>query len=215
VREVFVVSGTGTEVGKTWVTSRLLEELIARGVKATARKPVQSFDPTQGPTDADVLALACGVEPEVVCPADRSYPIPIAPPMAAEVLGRPRIAIADLVAETILPEEGIVLVEGVGGPRSPLAHDGDTIYLMKALPANGWILIADAGLGTINATFLSIEAFGSEPRAVFLNKTDEDDRLHALNRDWLVDRLTCPVVTSVDELCEAVHHARSTDMEVR
>lgn len=213
--EVLIVSGTATGVGKTWVTAEVVRTLRSRGVPATARKPVQSFAPDEGPTDAEVLGLAASVDEDVVCPPHRSYPAPMAPPMAAETLGRSRISIAELAAEVSLPQEGLVFVEGVGGPRSPLAHDGDTVDLMRALPATGWILVADAGLGSINATFLSIEAFGSEPRAVLLNRFDSETQLHALNRDWLVDRLTCPVVTTVDELCSVVHDARPTNMEVR
>lgn len=44
-QRLIVVVGTRTEVGKTWVTARLLRDLRASGRHVAARKPVQSFDP--------------------------------------------------------------------------------------------------------------------------------------------------------------------------
>src|SRR5688500_1494166 len=92
---VIVVTGTGTEVGKTWVTCRLAPHL-----DAVVRKPAQSFAPgDEGKTDADLLAEATGDDPYKVCLAERWYPVAMAPPMAAEVLGRKPPTIATLVNE--------------------------------------------------------------------------------------------------------------------
>ena len=106
-----LVCGTGTDVGKTWVCSRLLDELRRRGVTVAARKPAQSFDvdaagePRGGPTDAEVLAAASGEGPGAVCPPERSYRRAMAPPMAAEALGLPAFSVADLVGELRWPPE--------------------------------------------------------------------------------------------------------------
>src|SRR5207248_10256147 len=102
-RLVFV-TGTGTEVGKTWVAARLADALRATGRTVAARKPAQSFAPTEaGSTDAEVLAAATGEAPETVCPRHRWYEVAMAPPMAADALGRPTIKIADLAAEVTFP----------------------------------------------------------------------------------------------------------------
>ena len=126
------VVGTGTEVGKTWVASHLLRELQAEGVSVAARKPTQSFGPEDRTTDAHVLSAATGEEPTDVCPRHRWYTLPMAPPMAADALGRPPFTIADLALETVwpvpLPQIGVV--ETVGGVRSPQAIDGDAITLI-------------------------------------------------------------------------------------
>ena len=66
-----VVTGTGTEIGKTWVTAAALRALRARGIDAHGRKPVQSFAPGDPTTDATELAAAGGEHPEVVCPPHR------------------------------------------------------------------------------------------------------------------------------------------------
>src|SRR4051812_42586935 len=97
-RVTLVVVGTGTEVGKTWASCQLLEDARRRGVRVSARKPAQSFEGS-GPTDADLLGTASNEPAHDVCPSHRSYSVPMAPPMAAEVLQRPRIALDELLAE--------------------------------------------------------------------------------------------------------------------
>ena len=98
----------------------------------------------------------------------------MAPPMAAEALGRPPFTIADLVRELRWPHDpvGVGLVETAGGVRSPLAADGDCLALCGALGPDLVVLVADAGLGTINAVRLTIEALGAvgAPVVVVLNR---------------------------------------------
>ena len=185
---ILFVTGTGTEVGKTWFASRLITAWRGAGVEVVARKPAQSFEPGTGPTDADLLGAASGEDPRTVCPAHRWYEVPMAPPMAATVLGRPAITIAELVAECApAPAGAITLVEGAGGPRSPIAEDGDSIDLARALGAERVLLVADAGLGTINAVRLCLEALRGFPVLVALNRFDAGDDLHVRNRTWLLD----------------------------
>jgi dethiobiotin synthetase len=208
VTRVVVVTGTGTEVGKTWVGAALLRALRDRGEVVAARKPVQSFEPGAGPTDAEVLAAATGQEPEEVCPAARSYELAMAPPVAARDLGRPVPLLAELVREVRWPAGTTTgLVEGVGGPRSPLAGDGDTVDLAAALDPAAVVLVADAGLGTINAIRLCLPALAQWPTTVVLNRFDAADRIHATNRAWLEDEGVDPVV-GVEPLAERVVSAR-------
>ena len=195
-----VVTGTSTEVGKTWVTARVVESLRAGGREVSARKPVQSFEEGAGETDAEVLAAVSGESAETVCPRHRWYQLPLAPPIAAETLGRPPIALADLVRELRLPGDGLVFIEGVGGPRSPLADDGDTIELAEGVDADLIILVAGPELGTINATVLAAEAFGDRPLVVFLNRYDDAAADHVRNREWLDETSGLTVVTDLDTL---------------
>jgi dethiobiotin synthetase len=183
-----LVTGTGTEIGKTWWTAQLATALRAQGFVIAARKPVQSFVATDHSTDADVLAAATGEDPRDVCPPARRFEVPMAPPMAADVLGRPPFTIAELAAELAWPDACVVgLVEGAGGPRSPLAADGDTVDLVHALRPDFVVLVADAGLGTINAVLLSAAALDGEAVVVALNRFDPRDDLHVRNHQWLVD----------------------------
>jgi dethiobiotin synthetase len=181
------MAGTGTDVGKTWVAARVLRTLRGGGHSVAARKPAQSYGAGTSPeaTDAAVLAAASGEQPTEVCPPWRWYEVAMAPPMAADVLGRPPFTLADLAHELRWPEEvGVGVVETAGGVRSPLATDGDTVDLIGLLDPDLVLLVADAGLGTINAVRCSVGALPSPP-CVVLNRFDPSQDLHRRNLQWL------------------------------
>ena len=202
---LIVVAGTGTEIGKTWVGARLAEAVRAGGLRIAARKPAQSFQPGEGATDAEVLAGATSEDPETVCPRHRWYEVAMAPPMAADALGRPPIKIGDLAAEIEFPHGiDVGLVETAGGVRSPLAHDGDTVDLMALLKPDAVVLVADAGLGTINVVLLSYAALAPVPVHVFLNRFNAGDPLHAANRNWLIEHFGLDVSVDIDSLLERI-----------
>lgn len=200
------VAGTGTDVGKTWWAAAWLAAARAAGCAVTARKPVQSFAPGDDNTDADVLAATVGAAAADVCPPHRWYERPMAPPMAAAALGRPSFTIAQLAAETTaaVGRDGtLVLVEGVGGPRSPIATDGDNVDLAAALEPDAILLVADAGLGAINAVRLSAAAFTDrlvDTRLIVALNRFGTDRIHEANRAWLSDQDGFVVVVDPAEL---------------
>jgi dethiobiotin synthetase len=202
VPDVVVVSGTTTGVGKTWLAAALARALVLRSVPVHVRKAVQSFDPSEGETDAKILAAAAGAPAEVVCPPSLSFPVPLAPPIAAQVLGRPLPRLCDVLAALARPPEGILLVEGVGGPRSPLASDADTVRLAEALDAGAVVIAADPALGAISLVTMSVDAFGGRPASVFLNRFDPRDEVHATNRAWLAEHLRARVHTEVAALAD-------------
>jgi dethiobiotin synthetase len=205
-----LVCGTGTEVGKTWVAGRLLAELRSRGCSVSARKPAQSFDIDSegarlgGTTDAERLGMAAGEHPDEVCHPYRSYHRAMAPPMAAEALGLPPFTVADLVEEMAWPPDGVEvgLVEMAGGVRSPQAVDGDSTDLVVALAPEVVVLVADAGLGTINGVRLSMDALstvtgpmGGVRTVVVLDRFDGRHDIHRRNREWLAARHGYEVIT--------------------
>jgi dethiobiotin synthetase len=200
-RTLVFVSGTGTEVGKSWWTAATARELRTAGTTVAARKPVQSGEPG-AVTDAEVLAEATGEDPATVCPPRRTYPLAWAPPMAARELGEPGFTTADLAGGIEWPAGvGIGLVEGVGGPRSPIADDGDNVDLAHLLAPDVVVLVADAGLGTINAVRLSAGAFAGFPVVVALNRFG-DEPLHQRNREHLVAIDGFDVVTTPRDLAD-------------
>lgn len=217
--KVVVVAGTATEVGKTWVGAAVARELRDRGTTVAARKPAQSFEPADVEpggigTDADALAAATGEDAAAVCPPHRRYPVPMAPPMAADALGEPRITVAELAAEVASswPAAGvdIGLVELAGGTRSPAAHDGDGVDLARAVRPDVVVLVADAGLGTVHAVRSALDGLGElrSRTVVHLNRYDGDGSgevadLHRRNRDVLVADGGA-VTTSIAELADHV-----------
>lgn len=200
------VLGTHTEVGKTWVGVQLLRAARERGLRVAARKPVQSFALDGSPTDAEQLAAATREHVREVCRASRCYELAMAPPMAADCLRRPRILAADLLAELSWPAGvDLGLVESVGGPRSPMAHDADSVDFIARVRPDRLLLIAAAGLGSLNAIRLSLGCLPALPVHVMLNRFDTRDSLHQLNRTWLRERhgiqTHIEVSTLLDELC--------------
>jgi dethiobiotin synthetase len=197
------VLGTTTGVGKTWVTAQVLARLRSAGLTVAARKPVQSFAACDPETDADVLAVATGERPEDVCPQHRWYAMAMAPPIAAAFLGTTPPALEELMAELEWPAEGVQVgvVETAGGPRSPLASDGDSAALAAAVRPDLAVLVAPAGLGAINAVRLCAPVV-PQPFVVFLNHFDRSD-VHDRNLRWLqgdgVD-----VVVKVEELARRI-----------
>ena len=202
---IVVVAGTATEVGKTFVAAALIAELRQAGKRVAARKPVQSFSAGDATTDAAVLAAATDDEPAAVCPPARAYEVAMAPPMAAEVLHRPPFTIADLVAELAWPDAvDVGVLETAGGVRSPIAADGDCVSLARAIEPELVVLVADAGLGTINSVRLSVAALADLPVVVVLNRFDVTDDLHRRNCQWLEAGDGYEVVTEMDELAVRV-----------
>jgi len=213
---VVAVVGTGTDVGKTWVTCRLMEQLVADGFTVSARKPAQSFDPAQNePTDADLLGRAAGLAPTDVCPAHRWYTVPMAPPMAAEALGLPPPTLPELVRELgfdPVPTTGarsdapidVLFVETAGGVRSPHAANpsADAIDLLNAIHPDQVLLVADAGLGTINSVRLTLGVLTPWDVVVFLNRFDAGDPLHRANLATLENDRRSPVGRVIPVLTE-------------
>lgn len=210
-----LVTGTGTGVGKTWVAAALASAWRAGGATVAARKPALSFDPAESDkassgdpgeivcTDAEVLAAATGEDPRDICPEHRRYAVAMAPPIAAATLAQAAFSVADLIAELHWPSAPTVrygLVEGVGGPRSPLAADGDTVTLIELLEPDHVVLVAGAGLGAINAVLLSAAASGARRPTILLNRFDAGNRTHAGNAHWLREHTDLTITTSVAAL---------------
>ena len=207
-----LVTGTATEIGKTWLTARVAEKLRARGIRVSARKPVMSFDPTDNETDAALLADATGEDEQSVCPPLRRYERALAPPMAADALGRPPIRIEDLVAELNLPQEATTLIEGVGGVRSPMAHDGDVLDLAGRLEIDLVVLVAPSALGAISDVLTSLDSIADRwPVIVFLNRFDPEDEVCRRNLEWLRSR---GITAAVDpaEVADHILGARASNL---
>jgi dethiobiotin synthetase len=128
----------------------------------------------------------------------------MAPPIAAAKLGLPPFTTEELVRELAAPEQGLTVVESVGGVRSPLSSDGDTTDLADATDPALVLLVADAGLGTINAVRLSLDALARHRVVVFLNRFDPNDEVHVENAEWLHSHQNVATLTSLDALVATV-----------
>ena len=160
------VLGTGTGVGKTFVSARIARAWAVVG-PVTYRKPFQTGVDRPDHPEADATAIAASgirAESHVLLQA------PLSPLAAAQHEGRT----LDLEAAArwcLRPAEGRVLLEGVGGLMVPLAPRMHFLAWATELKVP-CVLVALGGLGTLNHTLLSAEALmlrGWRIEAVLLN----------------------------------------------
>lgn len=150
-----IVTGTDTDVGKTFITTALARLYHARGARVVAIKPFES-GAGDGAGDGERLAAATGQrEPRRALVRLRD---PLAPAMAAD---REQITL-DLEATCArIIEHGrdadIVLVEGAGGVLSPLTWTADITTLARMLDSNALVLVASDRLGTLSATHCAVQ----------------------------------------------------------
>jgi dethiobiotin synthetase len=122
--------------------------------------------------------------------------------MAARELGAPGFTTADLAGGIEWSTAvDVGLVEGVGGPRSPISDDGDNVDLAHLLGPDLVVVVADAGLGTINAVRMSVAAFAGFATVVALNRFGADP-LHHRNLEHLVGVDGFDVVTEPRALAD-------------
>ncbi len=184
----FFVTGTDTNVGKTEVAAALLGVLAARGHLPFAFKPYESgVTNLDAPADALRLQAAAGTHQPLDTISLFRFKQPLAPGIAAGLEGRPTHWRSTLRAYRAFSSEWGV-VEGAGGLYVPLDSRHDVIDLISALRAPV-LLVARAGLGTINHTSLSVEALRARRikiAAVVLNATTPASEPSAqTNRDEL------------------------------
>ena len=154
------VTATDTEVGKTLVAGAIARHLSRRGRRVGVFKPAASAcrrDRGQlVSADAEFLA-ACADSPHVLSEiAPLRYAAPLSPNVAAEREGRPADVAEVLSAYgKMAAETDVMIVEGVGGLLCPISDEFWVIHLARliALPL---VVVARAGLGTINHTLLTL-----------------------------------------------------------
>jgi dethiobiotin synthetase len=169
------ITGTDTDVGKTFVACRMLEQMRARGERVGAYKPTASGARFREESDAYRLWLALGavVPEEWVNP--QSFAAPLAPPIAAEQEHR-QVDEGLLLAgvERWFGECDVLLVEGAGGLMSPLSWTLTNADLASRI-GYPLIVVARNRLGVVHqilATCEAADAHGLEIAEVVLNDVD-------------------------------------------
>ena len=159
------VTGTGTDVGKTYVTGLIIKKIKENGMtpgyfKAAMSGNEREEDGTLIPGDALWVKNVSGISQSVeeMCPY--IYEHAYSPHLASRLEGNP--VVMDVVTHGFADVTAVydyVTVEGSGGILCPICFDEARIQLedvVKELHLSS-ILIADAGLGTINSVVLTAE----------------------------------------------------------
>ncbi|MFC7448888.1 dethiobiotin synthase [Rhodococcus daqingensis] len=157
---VLLISGTSTDVGKTVVTAALASVALSAGRTVAVCKPAQTGVGAGEPGDLAEVQRLSGVG-EVVELA--RYPEPLAPDTAARRAGLPALELDDvLVAVRALDSShDLTLVEGAGGVLVRLGARGFTIVDVARTLGAPVLVVAAAGLGTLNHSALTVRALES------------------------------------------------------
>ncbi|MEU5751070.1 dethiobiotin synthase [Streptomyces sp. NPDC047829] len=151
---VLVITGTGTEVGKTVVTAAVAAAAVTTGRSVAVLKAAQTGVRPDEPGDAQEVARLAG---EVTTAEVARFPEPLAPWTAARRAGRAPVRPAEVAeaADKLATEHDLVLVEGAGGLLVRFDAAGGTLADVAALLGAPVLLVASAGLGTLNTTELT------------------------------------------------------------
>jgi dethiobiotin synthetase len=198
LKPAWFITGTDTDIGKTFVCCALLQALRDKGVKAVGMKPVAAGTDAAGRNDDVERLLAASafpapralVNPYLFAPA-------IAPHLAAAQAG---VAIdidrivAALAALSAMADA--VLVEGVGGFCVPLGADADSADLAARLDLPV-ILVVGMRLGCINHALLTQQAIGARELKLcgwVANRIDDQMHCFEENLTALEERLAAPLL---------------------
>jgi dethiobiotin synthetase len=155
------VTGTGTDVGKTFVTAALVRHLRGAGKNVDAYKPVVSgFDPANVATSDPAILLSAldraATDDEIARIAPWRFAAPLSPDLAAKAEGRALDfkALVDFSRDSAYGR-GTIFIEGVGGIMVPLDQTHTVLDWMSALRIPV-LLVAGSYLGTISHTLTAL-----------------------------------------------------------
>lgn len=159
------ITGTGTDIGKTYVTGLLLKKLKDCGKNASYYKAAMSGnDRDQNgkliPGDALSVKQTSGIAQPLdeMCPY--IYENPYSPHLASRLEGNPvKLSVVKEGYAKAFQKYDYVVMEGSGGILCPIDFDNEKIQLEDIISELGLasLIVADAGLGTINAVVMTAE----------------------------------------------------------
>lgn len=166
----YFITATGTDLGKTWLTAGILAACRARGAAARALKPVMSgYDPARH-ADSDLAKVGAGRT--AWC-----FAAPLSPDLAAAQEGK-AIDFAALVSwcrDEIAANDGLLLIEGIGGAMVPLTANHTVRDWIAALDIPV-LLVCGTYLGALSHTLTALAALremGIVPAALIVNESAE------------------------------------------
>ncbi len=191
----YFVTGSDTDVGKTYVGCQIVRQLFAGGIGLEIRKPAESgcepgADGDLLTHDAAALRAANGERESIARIAPFRLRAALAPHRAARLENR-EIHLQQLVDACRGDDSrNRLIVEGAGGFLSPLAEDGLNADLATALGLPTIVVVRDR-IGAVNQALMTVEAIASrglDVAAVILNRVDADIEPGMDNagdlRDW-------------------------------
>ena len=170
------ISGTGTDVGKTFITENLIYLLKAKGFTVSPYKPIETGCKKNKskliPSDASKFHKLIDKEIDIDLINPYRFQQPISPNRAIR-LAHKKIFINDYIGRSkLLPKNDYLIIEGAGGLYSPISTDGYNIDLIKKMKIPT-VLVAKDEIGVINNILLSLDLlkkYKISVLAIILNK---------------------------------------------
>lgn len=159
------ITGTGTDVGKTYVSGLLLKRMHELGWSSCYYKAAMSGNirDTEGkliPGDALCVKNISGIPQDIDTMCPYVYENAVSPHLASRIEGNPvKMKVVKEQFHKLCGQYDYTVVEGSGGILCPLGFDEEKIQLedvVKELSLAS-LIVADAGLGTINYVVLTVE----------------------------------------------------------
>lgn len=205
------VTGTGTDVGKTYVTGLLVKKIRDAGLDGSYYKAALSGAEPDGqgnlvPGDAAWVKETAGLKDPLTDLVTYVYREAVSPHLAARINHRPvELETIREAFQKARARHEYLTMEGSGGILCPLRWDERQHLLLedmiRALDL-GCLLVADAGLGTINSTVLTVEYLQHRSipvRGILFNRWKPGDRMQEDNRAMVEERTGIPVLACVKE----------------
>ncbi|HET9171476.1 MAG TPA: dethiobiotin synthase [Actinospica sp.] len=157
---ILIVSGTGTEIGKTIVTAAVAALAAARGGGVAVVKPAQTGMAPGEDGDLAVVSRLAGVRDTHEY---ARYPDPLSPAAAARLSGLPALSLGRVAADVrkLSEDRALVLVEGAGGLLVRYDEEGATLADLARELGAPVLVVADPRLGTLNHTALTLESMAA------------------------------------------------------
>ncbi len=186
------ITGTGTDIGKTYVTALIVKKLNEQGRNAAYYKAAvsgNSYD-SDGkliPLDAKYVKDISGINQPVESMCPYIYERAVSPHLASRIEGNPvDLEVVKDGYDRLAEKYDTIVMEGSGGILCPICFDEREIWLediVKELQLPS-IIVADAGLGTINSVVLTVyymQQKGMDIQGIILNNYIKGDIMHEDN----------------------------------
>lgn len=204
------ITATGTDVGKTYVTALIVKKLRDAGYDAgyykAAMSGVEKTEQGLLSGDAGYAKQLCGLPDSHEELVTYTYENPVSPHLAGRWEGNP-VALEEVqrAFEHICGKHEYIAVEGSGGILCPLRYDeGETLFLADMVRELGLssLIVADAGLGTINAVVLTVEYMKGRDlpiKGILFNRWQPENPMHQDNRKMVEELTSLPVLAFVKD----------------
>lgn len=188
------VTATGTDIGKTYVTALIVKKLRSLGLNAGYYKAAVSGAESVSESDAGYVNRVAQIGESEELLLSYLYKTPVSPHLAARIEGNPaEMSVIKSTFARVCAEYDFVTTEGSGGIVCPIRKDEKAVIFLEdiirelGLPS---IIVADAGLGTINAVVTTVEYMRARKlvvNGIILNK-------------WNGSEMQCDNLVMIEEL---------------